>query len=217
MNLLLTSSGITNSSIEKTFLELIGKKPEDIVNRFIPTAACVEDDISWLDEDIENIKNVGVRDIRMVDISKLKKDKWLSELEQSDVIWMNGGNTYYLLDWVRKSGLKDELPALLKERLYVGSSAGSIIVGPDLSINDLFPEEQEYKLEDITGLNYVSFSVLPHLNSPFFKEPTKEAAKNFAQTLPYPLFAIDDQTAIRVRGDNIDFITEGEYLTFNYN
>ena len=153
MNLLLTSSGITNSSIEKTFLELIGKKPEDIVIGFIPTAAYVEDDISWLDEDIENIKNVGVRDIRMVDISKLKKDKWLSELEQSDVIWMNGGNTYYLLDWVRKSGLKDELPALLKERLYVGSSAGSIIVGPDLSINDLFPEEQEYKLEDITGLN----------------------------------------------------------------
>lgn len=214
MKLLLTSSGITNHSIADAFLSLVGKKASDITVGFIPTAAYVEEDISWLDDDIQNIKKLGISNIKMVDIAKMDKEEWLSALEQSDVIWMNGGNTYYLLDWVRKSGLQKELPQLLETRLYIGSSAGSVIAGPDLEINKLFPEEAEYRLTDVTGLGYVPFAVCPHLNSPFFKEPTEDDIKAFAETVPYPVYAIDDKTAISIVSGTVNVITEGTYKIF---
>lgn len=215
MKLLLTSSGIQNDSIADEFLNLIGKKANGISVGFISTAAYVEDDISWLDEDVQNIKKTGVENVQMVDIAKMKKDEWLPLLEQSDVIWMNGGNTYYLLDWIRKSGLKDELPKLLESRLYVGSSAGSIIPGPDLSINQFFPEEAAYRLEDITGLGYVPFTVLPHFGSPLFEQPTEDEVEALAKEIKYPIYAIDDNTAISVILDKIEVITEGDHKIFD--
>ncbi len=214
MNLLLTSSGITNSSIANAFLNLIGKGAKDITVGFIPTAAYIEEDYGWVDEDIQNIKKIGVGSIEMVDIAKMKKSEWLPILEHSDVIWLNGGNTYYLLDWVRKSGLEKELPQLLETRIYVGSSAGSIIAGPDLAINHFFPEEESYRLADITGLGYVPFTIFPHLNNPLFKEPTENDIKEFAKTAACPVYAIDDETAISVVSGEINVITEGTYKVF---
>ena len=204
-----------NRSIADEFLKLVGKKASNITIGFIPTAAYVEEDTGWLDDDIENLKKIGIEKLVMVDIAKMKKEEWLPALERSDVIWVNGGNTYYLLDCVRKSGLLEELPRLLETRLYVGSSAGSIIVGPDLEINKLFPEEAGYRLEDVTGLNYVLFTVCPHFNSPFFEEPTERNVGAFAETVQYPVYLIDDETAISVNSDRVKVISEGTYKAFN--
>ncbi len=217
MNLLLTSAGITNESIKSAFLELAPKKLSECIVAFIPTAANVEEDKSWMEEDIEDFKKAGVKEVIMVDIENLKKDEWLPILESSDVICLGGGNTYHLLNWVRKSGLIGELKELLETRLYVGISAGSIIAGPDVSYSEVFfPEEEKGELTDLSGLNYAPFiRVVPHYLSLLFSNKKDKDILDLSKKLNYPIYAIDDNTAISVVDDNMEIIPEGKWKKYN--
>lgn len=216
MKLLLTSAGITNSSIKKAFSELIGKNLNQCTVAFIPTAANVEDDVRWMKEDIKNLKTTGVKEIVMADIEKLPKKEWLSIIEKSDVIWFEGGNTYHLLYWVRESGLQEKLRELLESKLYIGVSAGSIIAGPDIKVNrEIFPGEEEYRLDDLTGLNYVPFTVVPHFLSEDFIKARDEEIQKFTQEVSYPIYAIDNNTAIKVVDGREEIISEGKWKRYN--
>ena len=129
MKLLLTSSGITNQSIADALFSLTEKKPEDTTLVFIPTAANVEaGDKSWLINDLLNLKKLNFKSIEITDISAVDEKIWKPSLEGADVLFFEGGNTYHLMNWVEKSGLKNELSEFLKDRVYVGLSAGSMIV-----------------------------------------------------------------------------------------
>src|SRR3990167_3328509 len=126
MKLLLRSAGITNKSIENTLLELIDKLFSECSLAFIPTAANVEEgDKSWMITDLNNCKNLGFSMIDIVDISALPNKIWKKRLENVDVLLFSGGNTFHLMYWLEKTGLKNEMAQLLKNKVYVGISAGS--------------------------------------------------------------------------------------------
>ena len=55
--------------------------------------------------------------------------------EEADILFFEGGNTFHLMEWVSKSGLANLLPEFLKTKVYVGASAGSMILSPDLILN----------------------------------------------------------------------------------
>lgn len=38
-------------------------------------------------------------------------------------MFLEGGNTYHLMEWLNKSGLAKLLPELLKDKVYVGVNA----------------------------------------------------------------------------------------------
>ena len=213
MKLLLTSAGITNNSIKSAMADLIDKKLKDCIISFIPTAGNVgndDKDDEWEDEDIEGFRKTGA-EVIMVDIEKLSKQEWLPILKKSDVICFGGGNLYHLLYWVKKSGLEKELKDLLESRLYIGVSAGSMITGPDVKINrDIFPEEESHRLDDLTGLKYVSFMIAPHFLSDWCSKLRHKEIKEFAKKVSYPIYAIDDNTAIKVINNKIEVVTEGK-------
>lgn len=104
MKLLLTSNGI-KPTFEKEFLALLDKNPSKILASFITTAAYGEtDDPNWLSEYKRQLQNYKIANIEDLDV----KDKSQKELEKflggKDIIFVNGGNTFYLLDWVKRSG-----------------------------------------------------------------------------------------------------------------
>lgn len=215
MNLLLTSAGITNGSIRSAFSKLAPKDLSECVVAFIPTAANIEEDKSWMEKDIENFRKTGIKEIVKVDIENLKKEEWFLGIESADIICFGGGNTYHLLNWVRKSGLVYKLKELLKTRLYVGISAGSIIVGPDISYNgDIFPEDEKINLSDLSGLNYISFVVAPHYLSLSFSDTKKENMIELSRKLNYPIYAIDDNSAVAVENGREEVISEGKWERF---
>ena len=136
MELLLTSSGITNKSIEKALLELLGKPSEKSNLTFVPTAANVEKgDKTWLVDDINNFRKLNFASFDIVDISAVPKNIWLASFEKADVLVFGGGNVYHLLKWIKKSGLKDVLPKLLKTKVYVGISAGSMVTAQNIYLS----------------------------------------------------------------------------------
>lgn len=216
MRLFLTSSGLTNDSLRSAFFNLIAKEISSTKVAFIPTAASIYSDSSWVQGDIDNLKRSGVTSIQTVDISKLPAKDALQYCLGADVIWLNGGNTYYLLEWIRRSGLADEFPSLLKDRIYVGVSAGSMVAGPSVESNTpLFPEEDDHKIDDLRGLDLVPFAVIPHLFSSWFPHSTPDNVEAFASKVSYPIYGIDDASAVEVIDGRIRVVSEGKTCAFN--
>jgi dipeptidase E len=218
MKLLLTSAGLTNTSIAKALFEMVGKKPEDTSLVFIPTASNIEKgDKDWLITDLLNLRNQHFKSIEIADISALPKDVWLPRLEEADVIFFEGGNTFYLMDWIRKSGLETVLPKLLETKVYVGVSAGSMVMCSDLSLklSQILYEEDLDKTEDMPGLGYVDFYVLPHLNSAYFTKLREENIQKAVAGMIQKIYVLDDQSALKIVDKKVEIITEGKYLKFN--
>ena len=216
MKLLLTSAGITNKSIEKALLDLTKESFDNLKLAFIPTAANVEKgDKSWLIQDLINCKNLGFNFIDIVDISSVPRDVWEPRLQKADVLVFGGGNTFHLMYWVKKSGLKEILTELLSDKIYLGISAGSIIASHKISVSNserLYSEEIEEHKKDTEALGLIDFHVRPHFNSPHFPNLKKEILQETAKELKEPIYAIDDQTAIKIVDGEKEIVGEGEYL-----
>lgn len=228
MKLLLTSSGLRNKSIISTLLELCGKPFSETTFAFIPTAADVEsDDKEWLVRDISNAWKLKFKLFDIVDISAIGRELWLPRLEASDVLMFGGGNTFHLMYWLEKSGLDKLLPEMLKTKVYVGISAGSMVSGKNILISDakrLYYEDLggEYKQsfssnKESGGLGFVNFHIRPHFNSPHFPNVNEDTLRELAKDIAEPIYALDDETALKVVDGDVEIISEGKHAEFNLN
>ena len=215
MKLFLTSGGLTNNTLIRAFNDLVGLPNEQVKIAFIPTAANFESgDKSWLINDYSNLKKQKYS-VDIVDISALPKEVWLPRLEEANVIFVGGGNTFHLMHWVEKSGLKEILPELLKTRVYAGISAGSCIAGPTIynSVQNLFGERYGLEIKEGTGL--VNFQIIPHLNSPYFTKIREENLETASKDLTEPVYALDDNSAVVVDDAKVEIVSEGKWRKFN--
>ena len=57
------------------------------------------------------------------------EESWVPLVRETDALLVWGGDVLYLCHWMRQSGLADLLPSL-SGSVYVGVSAGSIVVTP---------------------------------------------------------------------------------------
>jgi dipeptidase E len=219
MKLLLTSAGITNQSIANAFLELVGKPANEIKVAFIPTAMNVEKgNKEWFINDLIDLKNLNLKSIDIVDISALPKAIWLERIKDMDVLLFSGGNTGHLMNWITQSRLQEILPELLKTKVWVGISAGSMVTNPSLHFSS---KDAKIYYEDYFGyskeeaLNFTNFYVRPHFNSPHFPHANKEIIGTIAKEFNVPVYALDDQSALKVIDGKIEVISEGEWIRFN--
>lgn len=194
MKLLLTSAGLSTTKIKQRFLELVDKKPADITVAFISTAADLEKNKWFVDKDRNILMGM---DLKIVDVD-LKNNK--ADLKKTfrdiDVIFVEGGNTFYLMYWIRKSGLDKLLSDLLAEtKVYVGVSAGSIIVGPSIESAgwEGGDDPNVVTLDSFVGLKLTGFCVFPH-----YDESQLEIVKEKSKDLTYKLIPITNEQAILV-------------------
>lgn len=219
MKLLLTSNGLCNKTISKALLDLLSKPFSKSKLVFIPTAANVEtNDKWWLIDDLYNCKKQGFEKIDIVDISALEKEQWLPRLEEADILLFSGGNTFHLMYWLKKSGLAKLLPKLLKTKIYMGISAGSMVAGHAIGLTHakkLYYPDLKAKYADEKSLGLVNFYFRPHFNSPAFPYVNKDTLTKFAKEHKEPLYAMDDETAVKINGDKIEIVGGGKYLVLN--
>jgi dipeptidase E len=218
MKLLLTSAGITNKTIEQALRDLLVKPSSACRAVFVPTAANPEKgDRSWVETEMSSLKNVGFASFDVVDIATVSEETWRPIVEKADVIGVGGGNDKYLLTQLNKSGLGKVLPELLKTKVYMGISAGSIVTAQHVSLSYLgmLYYERTKKLKDDEGLGFVDFEFRPHLNSPGFPKVRLENLEKMAKENPTSFYALDDNSAVKVDGDTITVVSEGEWKKFN--
>ncbi len=227
MKLLLTSNGLSNDSIATAFAELVGKTPHETKVAFIPTAANPErEDKSWLINDLYQLKTRGYY-VDIVDLPAFTENQLREILKGMDVIFVGGGDTFYLSYWMQKSGLVEVLPELLKTKVYAGVSAGSIIAGVSLGLASRpleNPQAFRDKNYDELGpkgqsageaLCLVDFVVRPHFNNSDFPLVKKDFLEARAKDVPFPVYAFDDDSALKVVDGTVEVVTEGEWVLLN--
>lgn len=148
----------------------VGKVPSGTRLLFVPTAAFGE---GWLPDDeshVDPFRRMGF-DVERFDLQARERDETAAALERSSAVYVCGGNTFFLVDQMRRSGFFD----LVKEKvaggmLYIGSSAGSVAACPDIGYAETLDDRSRASLENDEGLGLVDFDVLPHLDHPDFGE-----------------------------------------------
>jgi dipeptidase E len=111
---------------------------------------------------------------------------------------------------MQQSGLADLLPSLLHKTVYVGLSAGSMVMtrfGTTYGNHTLPPESDKC-------LGLVDFALHPHLDHEWFPDNSLANLEKLAATIPVPSYAIDDQTAIKVIDGTIEVVSEGKWKLF---
>jgi dipeptidase E len=77
---------------------------------------------------------------------------------------MMGGNTIYLLDMIRKYNFGEVIKDFInKGKIYIGSSAGSQIIGNTIELNAKY-EDNFINMTDFTALGIVNKEIIPHAN-----------------------------------------------------
>ena len=201
MKLLLTSSGFDNPNISKRFIELCNTPIEKIKIFFIPLASRTDEELRYVEESKEELYDLGIKKENLI-ISDFKKDD--QKFEDVNVIYVCGGNTYYLLDELKKSGFDKKLIDLTKKDVvYVGVSAGSILAGPDIEIVGFGVEgdENDVGLKDLSSLNLVNFTIFPH-----YKDKLKNEVEDFRKRVNYNVIALRDGEAVLVVDDKKEVI-----------
>lgn len=219
MKLLLTSAGISNTSIRNALVDLLGKPIADSSALFIPTAIyAIEGGADIIRKVIcgtlgDPFCELGWKSLGILELTALpsmKKELWLPKLQEADALLVGGGDCQYLCYWMKQSGLSELLPSLLSNTVYVGLSAGSMIMtsyGTTYG-NHTLPAESD------KSLGFVDFAIHPHLEHEWFPENSLANLEKLASTIPLPSYAIDDNTAIKVTDTNIEVISEGQWKLF---
>lgn len=219
MKLLITSAGFTNKSISDALLEMASRPFGELKLAFIPTAANVKaGDKKWLIRHLLGCERLGFLEMDIIDFSALPKNIWKSRMEEADVLVFGGGNTLHLTHCLKDSGLAELLPKMLEGKIYVGISAGGMILGKSLLVNQPRKTccDKKFSAEIETGLGLIDFEIKPHLNSKNFPEATLENLEEFAKENPKTSFyAIDNDTAIKVVDGKAEVVSEGEWKKFN--
>jgi dipeptidase E len=124
--------------------------------------------------------------------------------------WWEAGDPLYLCYWMRQSGLADLLPSL-REAVYVGVSAGSVVMAPNVG-EDFVGWKPPTGGDSTLGL--VEFAMFPHLDDEDLPKNTMADAEKWAAKIPLRGYAIDDQTAIKVTDGTVEVVSEGHWKLF---
>ncbi len=220
MKFLLTSGGISNPSIHDALVELLGKPIAESSALYIPTAIYANPNGASLAARVirgeigdpfcdAGWKSLGV--LELTALPSIQEASWTAWVQQSDALLVGGGDPLYLCYWMRQSGLADLLPSLRPEAVYVGLSAGSMVIAPTVG-EDFIRWKPPTGGDDTLGL--VDFAMFPHLDHEMLPENTMADAERWAAKVPVPGYAIDDQTAIKVVDGTVEVVSEGHWRLF---
>lgn len=211
MRLLLTSGGITNRSIADALAGLLEKPKSEAKVVIITTAANVErGNKDWFAEQFTDFYRYDFSWVDFVDISAPGVD-WQSALTLADIVLVGGGNTFHLLDQVRSTGFDVWLKENDASKVYMGISAGSILATPSIAVASVDNGDENLSgLTNLRGLTLVGFEVSPHTP----EDVSHESNRAYRATIHNDLYGIDNQTAIKVVGSDMEIVTEGEWVKY---
>lgn len=193
------------SEVASLFPKFAGEEIKGKRITFIPTASLVEEVRFYVDDDRKAFEKLGII-VEELEITTASPDKILEVLNRNDYIFVSGGNTFYLLQELRRKGADTLITEQIRAgKLYIGTSAGSIILCPDIE----FVKEMDYnhtapELQSFTGLNIVDFYILPHYLDFPFEEITQNIVKEYGKKLD--LRPISNKQVITIAGNRIEIL-----------
>lgn len=187
----------------------IGKAPQDVKVLYITTAGNLHpvDKRTWIVEGREILMKRGWQVIDY-DLDGKMADEVKQAVEGKDVVFVQGGNQFYLLKKMQESGFYDIIKKFLaKGGLYFGESAGAIVCSENIAEQLPMSECADFaELEDYSGLGLINCLIRPHWNRQgekrerFFR-PVVENAEEF-YSIEQPIICLNDNQLVYVEGDD---------------
>ncbi|MBF8250317.1 MAG: hypothetical protein HW400_918 [Candidatus Levybacteria bacterium] len=212
MKELLTSQGI-QPELKEAFIKLLDNSPQQTKVAFVTTAAYGDyANPTWLEVYKKQLRDFDIQQIEDLDIRGENQEDLEKTISDKDIIFVNGGNTFFLLKYVKETGfdkvIKDHIN---KGKLYVGISAGSYIACPTIEQSHWKHQDRnDFGVTDLTALNFVPFLITAH-----FTEEQREAVEEGVRTTKYPVVALSDSQAILVKDNSIKVIGGGKREFYN--
>ncbi len=188
--ILLTSTGLYTPNVFNKFKDIRGNKDFKKVV-IITTASSEKEANKYIQSAASELKSSG---IDMVDFYDFENDG-PRDLSDYDVIYVGGGNTFKLLKFAKEMEFNKTIDSLLKKGgMYIGVSAGSLIVGPSIQIaNEVHPDKNEVGITDFTGFNITDLIIFPH-----YSTDLEEEIKSFEERNDVKIDRIDNSQAILI-------------------
>ncbi len=190
----LTSVGLGKLS------SLLPKPPSETKIAFIQTAADSYKDKWFVEVDIKKLNELGFQ-LTQIDIKDTDEQKLQNELEGFDVIYMTGGNCFYLLEKIYESGFDKVIKRLMDDGVvYAGASAGAVIMCPTIEpLAFLDDPSKAPNLKSKKGLDLIDFVILPHYGKEKYIEKYKKIMATY-QNNGYEMKTLTDQQVVIVEG-----------------
>lgn len=163
MPIVLSSCGVREPDFKNKVLALFDKPVESIKLLYITTAVDGErGDKSWVDTEYRSILALGIPEENIYEY-KISSEK--IDLAAFDAIYVLGGNTFYLMNKIREFGFDKQIKKAIKSGTpYIGSSAGSIVLGTTLKPAEIYGDIPIVDKQNYEGLGIVDGAIIPHMN-----------------------------------------------------
>ncbi|WP_304177019.1 Type 1 glutamine amidotransferase-like domain-containing protein [Leptotrichia trevisanii] len=201
-NMILTSSLYESIELVKKFLD---KNTESKKILFIPTATNVDEYKKYIHLTQKTFEDFDY-EVENFDVSIFSEEIAKEKLTKAKIVFISGGNTFYLLQELKRKNLI----TYLKERienglLYIGESAGSVIAAPDIEYASVIDDKTvATELDDYAGLNLVDFYIVPHFEEEPFLESSRKTVELYKDKLDLKL--INNKEAILVENNNFTIL-----------
>jgi Peptidase E len=147
----------------------------------------------------ENFINGGADQVDIFDLN----EENISSMLDYDVIYGLGGDPTYLIELNQNPNFKETMIKFLEKGIFVGESAGSLIMCEDLKwlyiIKKGSKKKYDVELDTYQGLGLTEHMVFPHWNK--VSDSMKEKAENYENAFNTSLTKLND----------------GEFISIEYN
>ena len=186
-------------------LNIFEKNLKGKIVTFIQTASKVEKINFYVKDAKKELEKAGMI-IDILDISQAEKSEIVKKIRNNDFIYVSGGNIFYLLQEMKKTGADEIIVEEVNNgKLYIGESAGAMIVSENIKYAGLMDDGTEYisELKNLNSLNLVDFYTVPHYGCFPFEE---SAEKTMSAYSSLNLVPITNNQAILVDEGKIDVL-----------
>lgn len=206
--LLLTSTGET---MIPEILKLFSKSPAQIKLAYIITATTVELDTSYVNYTKTELQKAGL-EIHEIDFEGMKSHSVYEALKNMDGIYVEGGNTFHLLNQIRKSGADRIIKKFIEQgKPYIGVSAGSYIACPTIEMATWKHQDRnKCGIEDLTAMNLVPFLLSVH-----YRPEQEIAVKEGIKSTKFSVKILTDDQALLIKDESIQLIGKGKEIILN--
>jgi dipeptidase E len=180
--------------------EFVGRDPSEVKMLFIPTAGNLDENVWWIDKDRDVLSKMGFV-ITELDIANSSFEDAQIQLSRTDIVYIAGGNTFYLLKQLQDTGFSELLKDYIENGgLYAGASAGALVAGLDIEpVSSIDEPEKVDRLKSTKGLSLVNIVPIPHYDMASRSKLIDKIKVKYSGK--FELVLLTDDEAIVVEGD----------------
>ncbi len=157
-SILLTSIGLSAKPAYE-FIKNVCASMSQVVS-IVVTASEGKKENKYVKLAIGQFTELGVKKINLVDLE-------LGEVVPNDttIVYVSGGNTFELMHFVRETNFNKTIENILnKNGIYIGVSAGAIILGNSIEGALMVGDVDTRKTKNFNGLGFIDYTIFPHSN-----------------------------------------------------